>query len=64
MSYFQINKAISDLKMATNILQGVPPLIKVYTDPLTEDNNRNFARGSFTEIFFLVSLVDGIGFPL
>ena len=52
MSYFQINKAISDLNLATKILQGVPPLLKVCTDSLTEDNNRVFARGYPTEIFF------------
>ena len=36
-------------------------------DSLTEDNNRNFARGSPTELFLfisLVSLVNGIGLPL
>ena len=38
--------------MATKILQVIHPLLKVCTDPLTEDNNPNFARGSPTEIFF------------
>ena len=40
------------MKGTTRILQGVPPLSKVCTDPLTEDNNQNFARDSPTEIFF------------
>ena len=37
---FQNNKAISDLKMATKILQRVPPLLNLCTNPLIEDNNR------------------------
>ena len=41
--------------MAAKNLKGDPPLLKVCTDPLAEDNNQNFARGSHTEIF-LVSL--------
>ena len=50
MSYLQINKEISDNNMTTKFLQGDPPMLKVCTDPLTEDNNRNFARGSPNEI--------------
>ena len=42
VSYFQVNKAISDLKIATKTLKWVPPLLKMCTDPLTENNNRNF----------------------
>ena len=65
---FQINEAIGDLKMATKFLQGVPPLLKVCTDLLTEYNNRNFARGPPTETFGVGggggSMVNGIGFPL
>ena len=48
----QINKSIIDIKMENNCFQGVLPLLKVCTDPLTEDNNRNFARGSPTDLFF------------
>ena len=33
-------------------MQGVPPLLEVCTDPLTEDNNHNFARGPPTEYYF------------
>ena len=43
----------SDMNLATKLLQGVPPLIKVCTDQLTEDNNQNFAKGYPTEIFYL-----------
>ena len=38
--------------MATKILQGAPPLLKVCTCLLTEDNSPNFGRGSPTELFF------------
>ena len=48
-----INEAISDLKMSTNILQGVLSLMKVCTDTHTEDNNRNFGRGYSTEFFWV-----------
>ena len=51
VSYFQINKVISDLKIVTKILQGVTPLPEVCIYPLTEGNNWNFARGSSTEFF-------------
>ena len=40
------------MKMATEFLQGVPPLLKVCTYPLAKDNNQNFARGSTNDIFF------------
>ena len=50
--------------MATKILQGDPPLIKVCIDPLTEDNNPNFARGSLTKLFFFISLVQVVSVPL
>ena len=46
------NKGISDLKMATKLLQGVPPLLNVCINPLIEDNNRNFSGGSPPEISF------------
>ena len=52
VSYFQINRAISDLNMANKILQGPNPLLKGCTDPLTEDNNRNFSKGFLTELSF------------
>ena len=39
------------MKISTKTFQGVAPLLKVCTDPLTEDNNRNSARVSPTEIF-------------
>ena len=52
LNYCQNNLVISDLKMATKILQGVPLLLKVCTDTLTEDNNQNYARGSPTGISF------------
>ena len=38
-------------------------MTKMCTDPITEYNNRNFARGSPTDLFFLVSLVNGIRLP-
>ena len=47
--------------MATKILQGAPPLIKMFTYPLTEDNNRNFARGLPTDIFLCVWFLWSIG---
>ena len=37
--------------MKTEILRGVPPYLKVYTDPLPEYDNWNFARGSPTELY-------------
>ena len=40
------------MKIATKILQGDNSLIKMYKDPLTEDINPNFSRGSYTELFF------------
>ena len=53
------------MKLATKILQGIHPLIKVYTYPLTEGNNRYFSRGSPTEhSLFLVYLGNKIGLPL
>ena len=64
MSYCQTIKAISDLKMATEILQGVPPLLKVFKDPLTKDNNHNFARGYPTEISFPVGPTEFSGFQV
>ena len=36
--------------MATKMLQGVTPLIKVCKDPLPEYDNWNFTRGYTTEI--------------
>ena len=49
-------------------MQGFPPLSSLFlisSVPLTERNNRNFARCSRTEIlFFLVFLVYSIGLPL
>ena len=38
--------------METKILQGDPPLLKVCTDPLTEDNKTYFSGDSSTELFF------------
>ena len=38
--------------MSTKILQGIPPLLKVCTDPLTEGNNRDFVKGSSLRSFF------------
>ena len=46
---------VSDLKLTTKILQGIPLLLEVCTDILTEDNNRNFARGPHTDLFFFFS---------
>ena len=47
------------LLITTKILQGVPPLssflfslVNVVSVPLTEGNNRNFERGSPTELLF------------
>ena len=42
------------MKQSTKILQGIPPLIKVFTDTLTEGNNRDVASGSCTELFFIL----------
>ena len=53
------------MKMATKHFQGDPTLLKVRTAPISEDNNRNFSRGSPTEIiFFLISLVKVVSVPL
>ena len=38
------------LNMATEISQGVSPLLNVRTDPIPEDNNSKFSRGSPTEL--------------
>ena len=45
--------------MATKILQGDLLLLKVFIDPIIVYENRNFARGSPTEIylFIYISLV-------
>ena len=52
------------MKLITKNLQGIPLLIKVCTDPLTEGNIWNFTRGSRTEISFFVSLVKVVSVPL
>ena len=41
------------MKTTTKSLLVATPLLKGCTYPLTEDYNRNFARGSPTEIFFV-----------
>ena len=38
--------------METEMFQGVPTLIKVYTDPLPEYDKWNFSRGPPTDISF------------
>ena len=50
--------------MATKILHWDYPPLKVCTDPLTGDNNRNFARGSPTELFFFLSMAKVVSVPL
>ena len=44
-------EAIRDIKMVTEILQGVTYLIKECTDPLLEYENWHFVRSSFTDIY-------------
>ena len=49
--------------MVTKTFQGDPPLLKVCTDTLTEDDNRDFSRGYPTEIsFFNLFGQSGISF--
>ena len=48
--------------MATGIFKGVPPILKVCKDALTEDNNQNFARGSPTELYLPLGTTQFSGF--
>ena len=56
------------MNIITKCLQGSPPLLKVCTNPLTEGNNRNFARGSRTDLYFILFyflyLVNVVSVPL
>ena len=45
-------EVISDLKMITEILWGVPLLIKICTKPLPKYDNWNSSRGFPTNLFF------------
>ena len=51
------------LKITTKMLQWVTPLLKVCTDPLTEDNNGFFSRGSPTALYLSFGLAVLFGSP-
>ena len=45
-------EAIRDVKMTHEILLGVPPVLKMCTYSLPEDDNWNFAMGSPSDLYF------------
>ena len=49
--------------MATELLQGVPQLLKVCIDPLPGDNNQKFARGSPTDLYLPLGPTQFFGSP-